>query len=233
MDSKFGSWWGEWCSNETPEPYEVGLWKNIKKGWRMISSHTRFQMGDGFKIRFWHDVWCREKALKEAFPNLYSIACMKDTYVAIQFELSSGSLQWNASFIRATHNWEVDVFASFFNLLYSYRVRREGEGKIWWAPSKKCLFVVSSFYSVLICNDYIHFPWKSIWKTIAPLRATFFAWSAALKKILTMDNLRKQHIIVVNRCCMCKRNGVSVDHLLLHCEASCAMECFLSHFRLS
>jgi hypothetical protein len=37
--------------------------------------------------------------------------------------------------------------------------------------------------------------------------ATFFAWSAALGKILTMDNMRKQHVIVVDRCCMCKRNG--------------------------
>jgi hypothetical protein len=37
-----------------------------------------------------------------------------------------------------------------------------------------------------------------------PLRVTFFAWSATLGKILTMDNLRKQYVIVVNWCCMCK-----------------------------
>jgi hypothetical protein len=45
-----------------------------------------------------------------------------------------------------------------------------------------------------------------VWRTKAPLRAAFFAWSAALGKILTMDNLRKRHVIVVDRCCMCKRN---------------------------
>jgi hypothetical protein len=50
------------------------------------------------------------------------------------------------------------------------------------------------------------------------LRVVFFAWLAALGKILAMDNLRKQHIIVVEWCCMCKNNGESVDHLLLHCE---------------
>jgi hypothetical protein len=39
-----------------------------------------------------------------------------------------------------------------------------------------------------------------------------------LGKILTMDNLRKKNIIVTKLCCTCKKNGESIDHLLLHCE---------------
>jgi hypothetical protein len=57
-----------------------------------------------------------------------------------------------------------------------------------------------------------------MWRTQAPLRAAFFAWSAALGKILTVDNLRKRHIIIVDKCCLCKRDGESVDHLLIHCD---------------
>jgi hypothetical protein len=64
---------------------------------------------------------------------------------------------------------------------------------------------------------------KSVWRTQALLRAAFFAWSVALGKILTMDNLRKRHIIIVDRCCLCKRDGESVDHLLLHCDVASAM----------
>ena len=45
----------------------------------------------------------------------------------------------------------------------------------------------------------------------------FFCWTAALGKILTVDNLRHRGIIVVSWCCMCKADGESVDHLLLHC----------------
>jgi hypothetical protein len=33
----------------------VGLWKNIKKGWENFSNFTRFKVGDGFMISFWHD----------------------------------------------------------------------------------------------------------------------------------------------------------------------------------
>jgi hypothetical protein len=51
----------------------------------------------------------------------------------------------------------------------------------------------------------------------------FFAWPASLGKILTIDNLRKGHIIVVNWCCMYKKSRESVDHLLLYCEIASAL----------
>jgi hypothetical protein len=58
----------------------------------------------------------------------------------------------------------------------------------------------------------------SIWWNKAALRATFFAWLAALEKMLIMNNLRKWHIIVVDWCCMCKKSGDIVDHFLLRCK---------------
>jgi hypothetical protein len=64
--------------------------------------------------------------------------------------------------------------------------------------------------------------WKNIWRTMVPPRVAFFMWSAALGNIFTMDNLRKWHIIVVNRCCVCKKNREYVDHHLFH-----HLECFL------
>jgi hypothetical protein len=45
-------------------------------------------------------------------------------------------------------------------------------------------------------------------------------WTAALGKILTVDNLRKRGVLVVGWCCMCKRSGESIDHLLLHCDVA-------------
>ena len=41
------------------------------------------------------------------------------------------TIQWKVSFVRVAYDWEVDVFVSFFNLLYSVRVRRGGDDKIW------------------------------------------------------------------------------------------------------
>ena len=47
-------------------------------------------------------------------------------------------------------------------------------------------------------------------------QVAFFSWTAALGKILTIDNLRKRHFVVLEWCFMCKRCGESVDRLLLH-----------------
>jgi len=81
------------------------------------------------------------------------IARDKDALVAAHLVSKSGSFQWGVSFIRAAHDWEVDVVASFFTLLHSIRV-----GSL---------------------------PYLG------------------------------RLVIVIDRCCMCKMNGKSVDHLLL------------------
>jgi hypothetical protein len=91
----------------------------------------------------------------------------------------------------------MNVLVSFYTLLYSIRVRREGEDKLWWAPSHKGKFDVRSFYKFHACKDDVPFPWKSIWRTKVPLKLTFFVWSAALGKILSMDFLGKKHVIEV------------------------------------
>jgi hypothetical protein len=56
--------------------------------------------------------------------------------MANHWQFSNDTLQWNITFIRSMHDWEVDLITSFFNLLYSLRLRRGGEGKICWIPSK-------------------------------------------------------------------------------------------------
>jgi hypothetical protein len=66
------------------------------------------------------------------------------------------------------------------------------------------------------------------------LLTVFFVWSASLGKILTLDNLRRRQVIMVNRCCLCKLEGESVDHLLLHCEVAHTLwNTILSRFGLS
>jgi hypothetical protein len=114
VDAKYGSLWGGWCSFEPRGAFGVELWKNIRKGWDTFKGLTQFEVGDGTRVSFWHDLWCGDLALKIAFPGLFSIACVKNAPVVANFELLGGSNQWNDSFSREAHDWEVEVFASFF-----------------------------------------------------------------------------------------------------------------------
>jgi hypothetical protein len=76
--------------------------------------------------------------------------------VANHLEVSSGSHQWNVSFIRTLHDWEMEVFALFFNLLYLSKAGQGGEDKLCWVFSKRELFDVRSFYNVLVPHDGNH-----------------------------------------------------------------------------
>jgi hypothetical protein len=67
----------------------------------VVSSHTRFNPGNGSKIRFWDDVWC---GLKEVFPGLYSIASVKDASIVDNMDFMGGTLQWNVSFFQLVHD---------------------------------------------------------------------------------------------------------------------------------
>jgi hypothetical protein len=61
-----------------------------------------------------------------------------------------------------------------------------------------------------------------------------FAWATTLGKILTLNNLRKRQVTVIDKCCMCKKNGDTMDHLLLHCEVACVLwNTIFSRFSLS
>jgi hypothetical protein len=102
----------------------------------------------------------------------------------------------------------VDIFASFLIYFIPLDRHREVETSFVGNFPKEGCSTLSILFQV--------FPWKSNWLNKVSMRAAFFVWT--IWKILTMDNLRKRHAIVVDWCYMCKMSGESVDHLLLHCE---------------
>ena len=79
------------------------------------------------------------------------------------------------------------------------------------------MFITYFLTLILILLLLITFSLGKLWRSKAPLRAAFFVWTAGLGNILTIDNLRKRKVKIIDWCYMCKCNGESVDHLMLHC----------------
>jgi hypothetical protein len=65
------------------------------------------------------------------------------------------------SFVREVHDWEVDIFASFFQVLDSIIVSRGRKDRLWWVSSKRGLFKIKSFSSSTY-SEGSRFPWKSV-----------------------------------------------------------------------
>jgi hypothetical protein len=60
----------------------VSLWRNIRNNWGSFSNLVSYKVGDGSRIRFGHDAWCGETALKFSFSKFYSIARNKEAFVS-------------------------------------------------------------------------------------------------------------------------------------------------------
>ena len=115
-------------------------------------------------------------------------------------------------------NWKLSRASSI--PFISTPVRGIGEDTRCWLPCKSKGFTVSAYYHLLVGHSEQFFPWKSIWKQKIPSRVAFFEWTATLGKCLTIDNLRKTKVCILDWCYMCKCNCETVDHLFLHCRVA-------------
>ena len=78
-------------------------------------------------------------------------------------------------------------------------------------------------YSALEILGVRGFPCRLIWRASTPVKVAVFVWEASLGKMLTIDNLQKRGITLVNKCYMCKGESNSVDHLLVYCKVARAL----------
>uniref|UniRef100_A0A2N9GCJ9 Reverse transcriptase zinc-binding domain-containing protein n=1 Tax=Fagus sylvatica TaxID=28930 RepID=A0A2N9GCJ9_FAGSY len=199
VEAKYGSLWGGWCSKDVKGSYGLSLWKYIRKGWEIFSNHLYMQVGNGVRIRFWHDRWCGEELLRLTFSELYSIDRDKDASIANLMSFESRMMHWNLSFIRSVHDWELKSLSSFMDCIYASPLKGEGDDHIGWgSPANQ--FAVKRFYRYLIPPLSILFPWKIIWKAKVLPWVAFFSWIATWGKALTIDNLRKHGLIIQSWC---------------------------------
>jgi len=87
-------------------------------------------VGGGARIRFWHDVWCEEAALKSSFLELYSITCDKEALVSDYLDSSGTYIHCNPSFIKAIQDWEQESLVSFLNLIFASKTHLRDADRI-------------------------------------------------------------------------------------------------------
>ncbi|KAF5453608.1 hypothetical protein F2P56_028501 [Juglans regia] len=189
--NKYGHMWGSWCSNEVKGDSGMGLWKSVRMGWGEFVKHVK-----------------------------YKIARLQDASVADSLSFLSNSMHWSVDFVRNVNDWEVTVISDFLRRLYELKIVQGSVDSLSWIHERNSRFSVHSYYHVLTCQGVCDFPWKSIWKVKVTNKVAFFCWFVSHDKILTIENLRKHGICIVDWCYMCNKDSESVIHLFLHCEVA-------------
>ena len=76
--------------------------------------------------------------------------------------------------------------------------RGEGIDSLFWKSTLDGVFDVHCFYNSLSTPPTFPFPWKCIWGIKVPRRVSFLLWTATWDSILTIDNLVKRNLSLVN-----------------------------------
>ena len=103
-------------------------------------------------------------------------------------------------------------------MLNSFYLYPHNEDKMIWSVDASGCFKGSSVFKYE--EKGAHPLWTKAWiKGLIP-KINIFFWILLQNKILTIDNLQKRGINVVNRCSLCKEDYEDRDHLFLNCTYS-------------
>ena len=163
----------------------------------MFVKFTNFTVDDGTRIELWHDLWCGGQPLREGFLELFRIARNTEALVADHLLISRETHHWDIHFVKTVQDWELESVVTFMELLYSCSVRQNGVNNFCWTPPSRKAFKVKSNYTLSHPSTQFNFLWNSVWKPKVQTKVDSFLWTAALGKILTIDNLGKWQVLEI------------------------------------
>ena len=117
----------------------------------------------------------------------------------------------------------------FLKTLDDQNFRPMGEDKLLLKNAKEKGFTVKIMYKSFDTSLAVEFPYCLVWNPTVTPKIGVFAWEASWGKVLTMDQLKRGGLTLVNRCVMCEEDEETIDHLLIHYKcAKMLWDLFLS-----
>ena len=169
-----------------------------------IESMVRFRVGKEERIRFWLETCVGKAPLASQFPFFL---CNSDGSVMVKdcFSKNGGRVVWCPVLRRNLVEGEIEEFVPLLSVLDSVYIADQGKDKRVWMGTVEGAFSLASFFLVMRGDSSSLIAFDNVWKSKALPRVPAFAWLAIFELSLpiTMDNLCKCNITIVNGCPMC------------------------------
>ena len=197
------------------------IWGVVQGEKNILINGCSWKVGNGQKIRFCDDAWILDHPLIEDFQDRTQIDRCKQMFGTLveHYWINNKWINLVES-NQAFHNTQL-ILNAF--ILYPHI-----EDKIIWGADASGCFKVSSMFRTKEKGP--HTLWNKAWiKGLTP-KINIFFWIFLQNKILTLDNLRKRGINVVNRCSLCKEGYEDRNHLFLSCTYSQKVWSFILNY---
>lgn len=221
IKEKYGAAFLGWDTKIPKLPYGNSIWRGVCNRMAKFKEGIIYKVGKGDRTLFWQDRWLGDATLQVSYPNLFRVSRRKQHTVRQFYSLDgNGQVNWNLDLRRRLTDIEITEASNLTNQLQHFTPTTEEDTRHWkW--TKDDIFTVCSCYSALHKHDITtDFPINVVWNTNVPTRVCFFTWLVHHNSILTLDNLATRGRTLVNRCCMCKEDLESINHLFIHCKVA-------------
>lgn len=187
-----------------------------KESRQLIQAATRTLIGNGSSTRFWEDRWIQGARVEDIAPNLYAkVPQSTRSTRTVSQGLQNGA--WAADVGPELNEVILQEYMTLWELLAEVQLHPEAVDVTTWSWEANGCFSTRSAYVARFWGKEVVPTATFTWKSKAPLRCPFFAWTALQNRCWTSDRLARHGLDHQEACPFCDQEEESINHLLIGC----------------
>lgn len=223
LKEKYGTDVGGFFPKMSRLPFGISVWRGLSHALPIFKSISRWKVGNGSCVSFWHDRWCSPFPLARLFPGIYAVASTKNLSVSEVYSLEGpghhGSCLGTA---QGCNEQMADLLVELKRCYMKITLSDEVDELLWSSSSDSmsvanCYSNLLSFRLNFFSPGVMQYRWNKIWIQQLPSKVSFLLWLLIRDRVLTHNNLQRRGFSLVSQCLFCKQSAEDVDHLFSQC----------------